>query len=153
MANNNKEMENIEEKRDLARLHWKYILKRPQLLWDYATISSLPLVNWDFIRSHPNKPWDLYLAENTKETSLKQITKSPSDAFQNYKWRTPPIITYNAADGEEIHARIYEPTADKKNGAAVFFVHGAIYKMPIIGGVDIIANTCLITCFVIKDIQ
>jgi len=81
------------------------------------------LVNYSF----KNKPWDLYLAENTKETSLKQITKSPSDAFQNYKWRTPPIITYNAADGEEIHARIYEPTADKKNGAAVFFVHGAGY--------------------------
>jgi dipeptidyl aminopeptidase/acylaminoacyl peptidase len=81
------------------------------------------LVNYSF----KNKPWDLYLAENTQDATLKQVTKSPSNAFQNYKWRTPPVITYNAADGQEIHARIYEPATAKKNGAAVFFVHGAGY--------------------------
>lgn len=81
------------------------------------------LVNYSF----KNKPWDLYIGKNNTGTELKQITKSQSDAFKNYKWRTPPVITYKAIDGQEVHARIYEPTKATKNGAAVFFVHGAGY--------------------------
>jgi dipeptidyl aminopeptidase/acylaminoacyl peptidase len=81
------------------------------------------LVNY----SYKNKPWDLYLAENKADAKLEQITKSPSDAFTNYKWRSPPVITFKASDGQEIHARIYEPSEATKNGAAVFFVHGAGY--------------------------
>jgi dipeptidyl aminopeptidase/acylaminoacyl peptidase len=37
------------------------------------------------------------------------------------------VTTIPARDGQNIYARIYEPTAAKKNGAAVFFVHGAGY--------------------------
>ncbi|NOQ70805.1 MAG: prolyl oligopeptidase family serine peptidase [Crocinitomix sp.] len=81
------------------------------------------LVNY----SYKNKPWDLYLAENKPDVKLEQITKSQSDAFKNYKWRSPPTITFKASDGQEVHARIYEPTEAAKNGAAVFFVHGAGY--------------------------
>lgn len=81
------------------------------------------LVNY----SYKNKPWDLYLAENARDARLKQITKSTSTAFNNYKWRSPPVITFKANDDQEVHARIYEPSDEAKNGAAVFFVHGAGY--------------------------
>lgn len=87
-----------------------------------------PNEKWLLVRySFKNKPWELYLAPNKPNTELKKITDSQSEKFRSYNWREPEVITFNASDGQPVHARIYEPTADKKNGAAVLFVHGAGY--------------------------
>ncbi len=78
--------------------------------------------------SYINKPWELYLQENIPGKQPVQITfKSMSDAFKAYSWKEPRIITIPASDGEQVYARIYEPTSGKKNNAAVIFVHGAGY--------------------------
>ena len=57
-----------------------------------------------------------------------QVTdKAMSDEFKAYPWRAPKVISFTARDGANVYARIYEPAADKKNKAAVLFVHGAGY--------------------------
>ena len=77
--------------------------------------------------SFKNKPWELYLADNKVKTALKQITFSQTEAFKNYSWRAPEVITFKAEDNTNIKARIYVPESKLKNGAAVIFVHGAGY--------------------------
>lgn len=78
--------------------------------------------------SYINKPWELYIQENAPGKQPIQVTfKSMSDAFKAYPWKEPRIITIPASDGEQVYARIYEPSGDKKNNAAVIFVHGAGY--------------------------
>ena len=58
---------------------------------------------------------------------MTQLTHSTSSKFQSYSWRKPPVIQFKASDGVYVAARIYEPKAQNKNGAAVLFVHGAGY--------------------------
>ena len=77
--------------------------------------------------SFKNKPWELYIAPNIEKTKLQQITNSTTPEFKNYQWRAPKVISFNAQDGKKIYARIYEPQQEKKNAAAVIFVHGAGY--------------------------
>jgi dipeptidyl aminopeptidase/acylaminoacyl peptidase len=77
--------------------------------------------------SYKNKPWELYTAPNEVNTKLTQITDSRSPRFKAVKWTAPEVITFSASDGVDVYARIYEPKPDKKNGAAVMFVHGAGY--------------------------
>jgi dipeptidyl aminopeptidase/acylaminoacyl peptidase len=77
--------------------------------------------------SYKNKPWELYIAENKKNTNLSQITNSTTEAFKAYSWRTPEVITFKAQDGTLVNARLYKPQADKANKAAILFVHGAGY--------------------------
>lgn len=78
--------------------------------------------------SYMNKPWELYVQENKPGATPKQITdKAISDEFKQYPWREAKLITIPAADGASIYARLYEPAGDKKNKAAVIFVHGAGY--------------------------
>lgn len=78
--------------------------------------------------SYMNKPWELYVQENKPGALPKQITnKASSEEFKQYPWREAKLIKIPAADGASIYARLYEPTAEKKNKAAVIFVHGAGY--------------------------
>lgn len=77
--------------------------------------------------SNSNTPWELYLASNSANTKMTQLTHSTSSKFQSYSWRKPPVIQFTASDGISVAARIYEPKAQIKNGAAVLFVHGAGY--------------------------
>lgn len=78
--------------------------------------------------SYINKPWELYVQENAPGKKPVQVTyKATSDSFKTYPWRETKIFTIAARDGKNIYARIYEPAAGKKNGAAVIFVHGAGY--------------------------
>ncbi|MFZ1749834.1 MAG: prolyl oligopeptidase family serine peptidase, partial [Saprospiraceae bacterium] len=77
--------------------------------------------------SYKNKPWDLYIAENKTNTIIRPITKSTKEAFDNYPWIAPEVINFKAKDGQNVYARIYQPKAKIKNGAAVIFVHGAGY--------------------------
>lgn len=83
--------------------------------------------------SYANKPWELYLrklenAEENKWSEYQQITDSYTDNFKAYSWRIPDFISVPASDGEKIPARIYRPSPEVKNGAAVIFVHGAGYR-------------------------
>jgi dipeptidyl aminopeptidase/acylaminoacyl peptidase len=77
--------------------------------------------------SYKNKPWELFIVENKKSTTLRQITNSTTEAFKAYAWRTPEVITFKAQDGTLVHARLYKPQKDKANKAAIIFVHGAGY--------------------------
>ena len=81
--------------------------------------------------SYSNKPTELFIKDNPVETGenkeAEQITHSNTDEFKSYDWKDPEIITFNASDGAEVHARLYQPDASVKNKAAVIFVHGAGY--------------------------
>lgn len=75
------------------------------------------------------QPWELwYMPAGGKAADLRPVTeKARSKAFRTYPWRTPDFITFPARDGARVQARLYRPAKDKKNGAAVLFVHGAGY--------------------------
>lgn len=92
-------------------------------------VSMSPDEKWIAYRySYINKPWELFVQENAPGKKPIQVTNlSMSDEFKKYDWKEAKVTTFPARDGQSIYARIYEPTAAKKNGAAVFFVHGAGY--------------------------
>lgn len=92
-------------------------------------VSLSPDEKWIAYRySYSNKPWELYLQENAAGKEAVQLTnKAQSEEFKSYAWRDPKMITIPARDGQQIHARLYEPASSKKNKAAVIFVHGAGY--------------------------
>jgi dipeptidyl aminopeptidase/acylaminoacyl peptidase len=77
--------------------------------------------------SYINKPWEIYVADNNSNPTLKQITFSTSNAFKKYNWKTPEVISFKATDGTDVYARVYNPKAENKNKAAIIFVHGAGY--------------------------
>lgn len=77
--------------------------------------------------SYSNQPTELFWMENKTGATMHRVTKSTTQEFNSYQWRDPEIIKFRARDGIMVPARIYEPDADKKNGAAVVFVHGAGY--------------------------
>lgn len=77
--------------------------------------------------SNSNTPWELYLQPTDISSSATKITSSTTAGFQAYTWRKPEIIKVKARDGEEVYARLYQPTKKEKNGKAVIFVHGAGY--------------------------
>ncbi|MCC8358390.1 S9 family peptidase [Salinimicrobium sediminilitoris] len=77
--------------------------------------------------SYSNKPWELYVKETSAEAQAKQVTSGQSPEFKNYNWRDPQLVKFKAEDGAMVPARLYKPTQEAKNGAAVVFVHGAGY--------------------------
>lgn len=77
--------------------------------------------------SYSNKPWELYLKKTQPRDQAKQLTSGQSEAFKEYSWRDPQLVTFPAADGAMVPARLYLPEQQAKNGAAVIFVHGAGY--------------------------
>lgn len=77
--------------------------------------------------SYINKPWEIYVADNKSNPTLKQITFSTSDAFKKYNWKKPEVISFKAKDGTDVFARVYNPKVENKNKAAIIFVHGAGY--------------------------
>lgn len=92
-------------------------------------VSMSPDEKWIAYRySYSNKPWELFVQENAAGKTAVQITnKAVTDEFKAYPWRDPKMITIPARDGQQIYARLYEPTKSKNNKAAVIFVHGAGY--------------------------
>ncbi|HUH46623.1 MAG TPA: prolyl oligopeptidase family serine peptidase, partial [Arenibacter sp.] len=81
--------------------------------------------------SYSNKPTELYLQDNPlfikSKKPAEQITFSTTPKFKEYLWRDPEIITFKAEDAATVHARLYKPSPDVQNKAAVIFVHGAGY--------------------------
>jgi dipeptidyl aminopeptidase/acylaminoacyl peptidase len=92
-------------------------------------VTVSPDEHWLAIRySFSNQPWELYLMRNEKGGEMIRLTESTTEAFNNYPWREPEIIRFRARDGVEIPATLYQPEENRKNGAAVIFVHGAGYR-------------------------
>ncbi len=77
--------------------------------------------------STATRPWELYIAPANDAQNRTQITRSVSEEFEQYNWRTPRIVHFEAADGTMIPARLYKPDRPRRNGPAVIFVHGAGY--------------------------
>jgi len=77
--------------------------------------------------SYSNRPWELYVMPNKAGANMTQLTNSTTKAFNSYKWMDPEIVNFKAEDGASVPATLYKPAPDKKNGAAVIFVHGAGY--------------------------
>ncbi len=77
--------------------------------------------------SYTNKPWELYTMPNKAGADMVQLTTSTTEAFKSYKWMDSEIINFTARDGVNVPATLYKPSPEKKNGAAVVFVHGAGY--------------------------
>jgi len=78
-------------------------------------------------KSNANQPWELYVMENQPNADAKRITNSISEEFQSYEWITPEYVTFEAEDGDEVHARLYQPEGGSNGKPAVIFVHGAGY--------------------------
>lgn len=77
--------------------------------------------------SNTTTPWELYLQKNEEGAVAEKLTSSQTTDFKAYKWKEPKVISFKARDGQDIYARVYEPTKKAKNGKAVIFVHGAGY--------------------------
>lgn len=85
--------------------------------WPAPDFRKLAVVQSDSVT-----PPELYLYEGTKRTV---ITRSPAEEFFSFPLQRPEIVTFKASDGVEVRARILRP--EKRNGAAVIFIHGAGY--------------------------
>lgn len=77
--------------------------------------------------SYSNKPWELYYKRNKATEHAVALTSGQSEEFKQYDWRDPQYIRFTATDGAQVPARLYTPSPEAKNGAAVIFVHGAGY--------------------------
>lgn len=77
--------------------------------------------------SFSNKPNELYLQQNKVGAESYQITSSTTEAFNQYAWRVPEVITFKASDGKDVRARLYKPTKENDKHKAILFVHGAGY--------------------------
>ena len=77
--------------------------------------------------SYANRPWELYFKKTSSKDKAKQLTSGQSSEFKNYEWRDPELVKFEAQDGAMVPARLYKPSENAKNGAAVVFVHGAGY--------------------------
>lgn len=82
------------------------------------------------LRSYSNKPTELYLLPNKPaeaSSEAKSVTTSPIPEFFTHDWIDPRIVSFKARDGATVYGRMYMPSAWKRGGPAVFFVHGAGY--------------------------
>ena len=115
--------------RNFYKLEVSNAILQPILTKDGAhEVSLSPDENTLLVRySYKNKPWELYVAANKKNTNLNQITTSTTEDFKSYKWREPEVITFKAQDGTDVYARLYKPENSNANKAAILFVHGAGY--------------------------
>lgn len=87
-----------------------------------------PDEKWLAIRySYSNRPWELYLQENKPGAKAVKITESLTEEFKAYPWREPEVISFKNRFGDDVYARLYQPSAPKPNRPAVIFVHGAGY--------------------------
>ncbi|HRD58444.1 MAG TPA: prolyl oligopeptidase family serine peptidase [Ferruginibacter sp.] len=84
--------------------------------------------NIAFLYSYSNKPTELYWMPNKLNSRAEQIThKATSPEFLSYQWRNPEVMSFTAADGAQVYARLYKPKVQHQNKPAVIFVHGAGY--------------------------
>jgi dipeptidyl aminopeptidase/acylaminoacyl peptidase len=83
------------------------------------------------VYSYSTKPPEVYVMPNTPGAAAKQVTTTPTEAFRNFKWIDPKVITFRARDGVDVYARLFTPEmiGAKRDVShpGVVFVHGAGY--------------------------
>lgn len=79
------------------------------------------------VYSSSNTPWELYYKKTETNGEAEKLTSGQSEDFKSYNWREPELVKFEAEDGAMVPARLYKPTEEANNGAAVIFVHGAGY--------------------------
>ena len=77
--------------------------------------------------SRSDHPAELFVKRLRAGVELIQVTESTSEEWNSYDWMVPPVITFTARDGIDVHARLYKPDDWNAGGPAVIFVHGAGY--------------------------
>lgn len=81
-----------------------------------------------YLYSYKNQPTELYKQPVGEKSGKVQLTTSTTKDFKAYDWYEPEVVTFMSVDAlYDVPARVYQPDEDKKNGAAVIFVHGAGY--------------------------
>jgi dipeptidyl aminopeptidase/acylaminoacyl peptidase len=83
------------------------------------------------VHSYSNKPPEVYLMPNTPGAAARQVTTTPTEDWRAFKWIDPQLVTYQARDGVEVHARLFTPemigARRDPSRPGVVFVHGAGY--------------------------
>jgi dipeptidyl aminopeptidase/acylaminoacyl peptidase len=83
------------------------------------------------IYSYSTKPPEVYLMPNKPGAAATQITTTPTEEWRAFRWIDPKVITFNARDGADVHARLFTPemigARRDPTRPAVIFVHGAGY--------------------------
>ncbi|HTM50461.1 MAG TPA: prolyl oligopeptidase family serine peptidase [Bryobacteraceae bacterium] len=79
------------------------------------------------VYSYVNQPPEVYVQENSPGAQARKLTSSPAPEFHDYAWKDTPIVRIPARDGAELPAHLYKPSAYRRGGPAVIFVHGAGY--------------------------
>ncbi|TAE70084.1 MAG: S9 family peptidase [Bacteroidetes bacterium] len=110
----------------LANLQWK-TLQDADGGYDFELSADEKYLAYRY--STPTQPWELFVLElKGKENNAVQVTnKAASAEWKSNAWLTPQVLAIPTADGNQVYARVYQPEPNKRNGAAVFFVHGAGY--------------------------
>jgi dipeptidyl aminopeptidase/acylaminoacyl peptidase len=91
-------------------------------------VTMSPDEKWLAIRySTTTQPWELYIQENKPGATAKRITKSTSEAFEAYPWKTPEMITFKNRYGTDIYAQVFSPSTSLPYKPAVVFVHSNGY--------------------------
>lgn len=81
-----------------------------------------------YLYSYKNQPTELFKKPINEKSGNVQLTQSLTPEFKSYNWYAPEVISFMSVDAlYDVHARLYKPDDDKKNGAGVIFVHGAGY--------------------------
>lgn len=81
-----------------------------------------------YLFSTATRPWELFLQEAKPGAVAIQLTdKAASPEYQKMNVAEPRYTEIPASDGKTIYGRLYLPEKEKRNGAAVLFVHGAGY--------------------------
>ena len=99
--------------------------------WYDAVALSPDGARMGMLYEYTNQPPEVYLKDTPVRgiggngTQAERITESPTDEWLAYDWRDPEIIRFEASDGVEVPAQLFEP--ENPNGGAVLFVHGAGY--------------------------
>jgi dipeptidyl aminopeptidase/acylaminoacyl peptidase len=84
--------------------------------------------NLAILYSNSVTPWELFWMENKPGAKQIAITdKGKSEAFRAVNWIEPTVISFPAADGAMVYARVYEPKNPDPKKPAILFVHGAGY--------------------------
>jgi acetyl esterase/lipase len=116
--------------REVYRLYFKGKQLIPVMTSDgkHDIVTSSGYGDFYYLYSFKNQPTELFHRAGGKKITNKAITHSTTEAFESYSWYEPEVVKFMSIDAlYDVHARVYQPEPDKKNGAGVIFVHGAGY--------------------------
>ncbi|MCB1647679.1 MAG: DPP IV N-terminal domain-containing protein, partial [Pseudomonadales bacterium] len=78
--------------------------------------------------SRANQPPELFLSAAANASAPVQLTTTVTSEFLSYQWPEPEFVSFPVKGTRQaVHARLYLPEENRRNSAAVFFIHGAGY--------------------------